>query len=175
MTKVTLSSYLEVCSLSQHLNDNLYIAMMIGIWYSKLISFLPSFFFFFEILFFVSNESSGEFVSLIAIDSMFLLIIRSLNSTFDAGKFIISYTPSCGEKEYYLASACEEIYAPPSAYVSLYGLAVQASFLRGQLIPSFSVFCMSYKHVLFFKCVLSVLMSIFFLVLSFGMQISTSH
>ncbi|KAH7688873.1 Peptidase S49 protease IV protein [Dioscorea alata] len=48
-----------------------------------------------------------------------------------SGKFIISYTPSCGEKEYYLASACEEIYAPPSAYVSLYGLAVQASFLRG--------------------------------------------
>ncbi|KAJ0986767.1 hypothetical protein J5N97_005123 [Dioscorea zingiberensis] len=48
-----------------------------------------------------------------------------------SGKFIIGYTPVCGEKEYYLASACGETYVPPSAYVSLYGLAVQASFLRG--------------------------------------------
>ncbi|KAI4340167.1 hypothetical protein MLD38_025030 [Melastoma candidum] len=37
------------------------------------------------------------------------------------------------EKEYCLSSACEELYAPPSAYFSLYGLTVQASFLRGTL------------------------------------------
>ncbi|KAK8557512.1 hypothetical protein V6N13_013780 [Hibiscus sabdariffa] len=48
-----------------------------------------------------------------------------------SGKFIIAYTPACGEKEFYLACACEEIYAPPSAYFSLYGLTVQASFLGG--------------------------------------------
>ncbi|XP_007037705.2 PREDICTED: serine protease SPPA, chloroplastic isoform X1 [Theobroma cacao] len=48
-----------------------------------------------------------------------------------SGKFIIAYIPACGEKEYYLACACEEIYAPPSAYFSLYGLTVQASFLGG--------------------------------------------
>lgn len=47
------------------------------------------------------------------------------------GKFVLAYVPLCQEKEYYLASACEEIYAPPSAYFSLFGLTVQASFLRG--------------------------------------------
>ncbi|KAJ4972659.1 hypothetical protein NE237_005833 [Protea cynaroides] len=48
-----------------------------------------------------------------------------------SGKFIVGYVPACGEKEYYLACACEELYAPPSAYFSLYGLTVQASFLGG--------------------------------------------
>ncbi|XP_022737702.1 serine protease SPPA, chloroplastic-like isoform X2 [Durio zibethinus] len=48
-----------------------------------------------------------------------------------SGKFIIAYIPACGEKEFYLACACEEIYAPSSAYFSLYGLTVQASFLGG--------------------------------------------
>ncbi|XP_061361036.1 serine protease SPPA, chloroplastic-like isoform X2 [Gastrolobium bilobum] len=47
------------------------------------------------------------------------------------GKFVVAYVPSCREKEYYLACACEEIYAPPSANFSLFGLAVQAPFLRG--------------------------------------------
>ncbi|KAJ8752251.1 hypothetical protein K2173_003887 [Erythroxylum novogranatense] len=50
-----------------------------------------------------------------------------------SGKFIIGYVPACREKEYYLACACDELYAPPSAYFSLYGLTVQASFLRGVL------------------------------------------
>ncbi|KAJ0049131.1 hypothetical protein Pint_16334 [Pistacia integerrima] len=50
-----------------------------------------------------------------------------------SGKFVIGYVPACGEKEYYLACACEELYAPPSAYFSLYGLTVQASFLGGVL------------------------------------------
>ncbi|PIA57573.1 hypothetical protein AQUCO_00600352v1 [Aquilegia coerulea] len=48
-----------------------------------------------------------------------------------SGKFIVAYVPACGEKEYYLGSACVELYAPPSAYFSLYGLTVQASFLGG--------------------------------------------
>ncbi|XP_048329608.2 serine protease SPPA, chloroplastic [Ziziphus jujuba] len=50
-----------------------------------------------------------------------------------SGKFIVAYLPVCQEKEYYLACACEEIYVPPSAYFSLFGLTVQASFLRGVL------------------------------------------
>ncbi|KAG2407823.1 hypothetical protein LR48_Vigan01g269800 [Vigna angularis] len=50
-----------------------------------------------------------------------------------SGKFIVAYVPSCREKEYYIASACEEIYAPPSAYFSLFGLTVQAPFFRGVL------------------------------------------
>ncbi|XP_042476217.1 serine protease SPPA, chloroplastic [Macadamia integrifolia] len=48
-----------------------------------------------------------------------------------SGKFIVGYVPACGEKEYYLACACEELYAPPSAYFALYGLTVQSSFLGG--------------------------------------------
>ncbi|XP_042407948.1 serine protease SPPA, chloroplastic-like [Zingiber officinale] len=50
-----------------------------------------------------------------------------------SGKFIVSYIPICGEKEYYLASSCGECYVPPSAYVALYGLTVQSSFLGGVL------------------------------------------
>ncbi|KAI4335855.1 hypothetical protein L6164_014460 [Bauhinia variegata] len=50
-----------------------------------------------------------------------------------SGKFVVAYVPSCQEKEYYLASACEEIYVPPCAYFSLFGLTVQASFLGGVL------------------------------------------
>ncbi|MFS7948080.1 putative peptidase S49 [Helianthus anomalus] len=40
---------------------------------------------------------------------------------------------SLGEKEYYLGCAYEELYAPPSAYFSLYGLTAQAQFLGGVL------------------------------------------
>lgn len=50
-----------------------------------------------------------------------------------SGKFVVCYVPVCGEKEYYLASACGEVYMPPSAYVGLYGLTVQSSFLGGVL------------------------------------------
>ncbi|KVH99307.1 Peptidase S49 [Cynara cardunculus var. scolymus] len=50
-----------------------------------------------------------------------------------SGKFIIGYAPTWSEKEYYLGCACEELYAPPSAYFSLYGLSAQASFLGGVL------------------------------------------
>ncbi|KAK9091001.1 hypothetical protein Sjap_024178 [Stephania japonica] len=50
-----------------------------------------------------------------------------------SGKFIVAYVPACGEKEYYLAIACGELYAPPGAYYSLFGLSIQASFLGGVL------------------------------------------
>ncbi|KAJ1388534.1 Peptidase S49 [Sesbania bispinosa] len=50
-----------------------------------------------------------------------------------SGKLVVAYVPACREKEYYIACACEEIYAPPSAYFSLFGLTVQTSFLRGVL------------------------------------------
>ncbi|XP_059644831.1 serine protease SPPA, chloroplastic isoform X1 [Cornus florida] len=50
-----------------------------------------------------------------------------------SGKFIVAYAPACGEKEYYLGCACEQLYAPPSAYFALFGLTVQASFLGGVL------------------------------------------
>ncbi|KVH99306.1 Peptidase S49 [Cynara cardunculus var. scolymus] len=50
-----------------------------------------------------------------------------------SGKFIIGYAPAWSEKEYYLGCACEELYAPPSAYFSLYGLNQRAQFFGGVL------------------------------------------
>jgi len=47
------------------------------------------------------------------------------------GKFVVAYLPSIREKEYYIACACEEIYAPPSASVSLFGFTIQRTFIRG--------------------------------------------
>nr|ATB19565.1 putative SPPA1 [Thuja plicata] len=48
-----------------------------------------------------------------------------------SGKFVVCYIPVCGEKEYYLACACGELYVPPGAYVALYGFQVQAAFFGG--------------------------------------------
>lgn len=48
-----------------------------------------------------------------------------------AGKFVIGYMPLGGEKEYYLACACQELYVPPGAYITLRGLKVQAQFVGG--------------------------------------------
>ncbi|KAK1407394.1 hypothetical protein QVD17_39009 [Tagetes erecta] len=48
-----------------------------------------------------------------------------------SGKFIVGYAPTWGEKEYYLGCVCEELYSPPSAYFSLYGLTVEAEFYGG--------------------------------------------
>eukprot|EP01025_Chloroclados_australasicus_P018312 TRINITY_DN19527_c1_g3_i1.p1 TRINITY_DN19527_c1_g3~~TRINITY_DN19527_c1_g3_i1.p1 ORF type:complete len:724 (-),score=114.15 TRINITY_DN19527_c1_g3_i1:175-2346(-) len=50
-----------------------------------------------------------------------------------SGKFSIAYMERGAEKEYYLASVCEELYLPPSANLLLRGLAVQGTFLRGVL------------------------------------------
>lgn len=61
-------------------------------------------------------------------------LFRSPFTPLFVGKFIIGYVPTCGVKEYYIGSACEELYAPPSAYVGLYGFLVQASFLGGELL-----------------------------------------
>lgn len=51
----------------------------------------------------------------------------------ESGKFAIAYLERAGEKEYYLASAFSEIYAPPSASLSLRGMSVAGTFLRGAL------------------------------------------
>ncbi|KAL9337614.1 hypothetical protein Peur_069383 [Populus x canadensis] len=48
-----------------------------------------------------------------------------------SGKFVVAYLPACREKEYYLASACDDLYLPPAAYFSFYGFTVQAAFLAG--------------------------------------------
>jgi hypothetical protein len=48
---------------------------------------------------------------------------RYLSYFRDSGKFTVAFMKQGGEKEYYLASACQEVYAPPSASISLRGFA----------------------------------------------------
>lgn len=50
-----------------------------------------------------------------------------------SGKLLVGYMTVGGEKEYYLGRTCEELYLPPGAYLTLYGLKVQATFLGGVL------------------------------------------
>jgi protease-4 len=50
----------------------------------------------------------------------------------NAGKFLVGYMAVGGEKEYYLASLCPELYCPPGAYISIVGLKVQGQFLGGK-------------------------------------------
>ncbi|KAG1677042.1 hypothetical protein FOA52_001212 [Chlamydomonas sp. UWO 241] len=51
----------------------------------------------------------------------------------ESGKFTMAYMKVASEKEYYLASACADVYTPPSASLSLRGFAVGGTFLRGVL------------------------------------------
>lgn len=60
-------------------------------------------------------------------------IKRHLAYFRESGKFSIAYLERAGEKEMYLASAFEEIYAPPSASISIRGISVKGTFLRGVL------------------------------------------
>ncbi|KAG2432803.1 hypothetical protein HXX76_008537 [Chlamydomonas incerta] len=50
-----------------------------------------------------------------------------------SGKYCVAFMKQAGEKEYYLATACSEMYAPPSAYLSLRGFVTGGTFLRGVL------------------------------------------
>lgn len=52
-------------------------------------------------------------------------IRRHITLFRQSGKFSIAYLDRGAEKEYYLASACEEIYTAPSGYLYLRGLSVQ--------------------------------------------------
>ena len=60
-------------------------------------------------------------------------IRRHMDHFKASGKYSIAYLERASEKEMYLASAFGEIYAPPSASVSLRGLSVKGTFLRGTL------------------------------------------
>eukprot|EP00882_Tetradesmus_deserticola_P001055 GHRQ01001141.1.p1 GENE.GHRQ01001141.1~~GHRQ01001141.1.p1 ORF type:complete len:653 (+),score=373.33 GHRQ01001141.1:173-1960(+) len=51
----------------------------------------------------------------------------------DSGKFSIAYMKTAGEKEYYLASAFQEIVVAPTGNVRLAGFSVAGTFLRGVL------------------------------------------
>jgi protease IV len=50
-----------------------------------------------------------------------------------SGKPAYAFVESCGNKEYYLATACTRIYAVPTALMDVSGLAAEVTFLRGTL------------------------------------------
>jgi hypothetical protein len=47
--------------------------------------------------------------------------IRHIDYFRASGKYVVAWMKQGGEKEYYLATACSEIYSPPTAYLSLRG------------------------------------------------------
>lgn len=51
-------------------------------------------------------------------------IRRHIEFFRQSGKFTIAYLDRGSEKEYFLASACEELFVPPSGNVFLRGLTV---------------------------------------------------
>jgi protease-4 len=50
-----------------------------------------------------------------------------------SGKPAYAYVEFCGNKEYYLATACDKIYAIPSAILEVTGLRSEVSFFKGTL------------------------------------------
>ncbi len=58
-------------------------------------------------------------------------IRRHIELFKQSGKWTVAYMERAGEKEYYLASAFDEIYCPPSGSISLLGFSVSGTFLRG--------------------------------------------
>lgn len=62
-----------------------------------------------------------------------LEIRRHVEMFKESGKWTVAYLERAGEKEYFLASAFGEVYAPPCASLSLRGLSVSGTFLRGVL------------------------------------------
>jgi protease-4 len=60
--------------------------------------------------------------------------LRAAITRFRAsGKPAYAHIEFCGNKEYYLASACTKIYAVPSAILDVSGLSAEVTFLRGTL------------------------------------------
>ena len=45
----------------------------------------------------------------------------------ESGKFMIAFSTIAGEKEYYLASACPEIYMPPTGRLQLAGFSLSGA------------------------------------------------
>lgn len=60
--------------------------------------------------------------------------LRDAVSRFRAsGKPAIAFVEYCGNKEYYLASACSQVYAVPTAVLNVSGLAAEVTFFRKTL------------------------------------------
>lgn len=63
--------------------------------------------------------------------------IQELRSAIErfrsSGKPAYAHVEFCGNKEYYLATACSKIYAVPTAILDVSGLSAEVTFLRGTL------------------------------------------
>jgi protease-4 len=57
-------------------------------------------------------------------------IHQALMDFKQAGKFVTAYLETCDEKSYYLATAADEIYLQPHAYVELNGVAAEIPFYK---------------------------------------------
>ncbi|MCG8604353.1 signal peptide peptidase SppA [bacterium] len=57
-------------------------------------------------------------------------IRQALTDFKQSGKFVTAYMETCNEKSYYLATAAEEIYLQPHAYVELNGVAAEIPFYK---------------------------------------------
>ena len=71
---------------------------------------------------------SGIFLKLTRLDAGWAKtqeLARHLRFFKQSGKFAVAYMEAAGEKEYYLASACGEVYVAPSAQFFLKGFSVQ--------------------------------------------------
>ena len=60
-------------------------------------------------------------------------IRRSLESFKESGKFIIAYSESYGQAEYYLSSVADEIYLNPAGGITFKGLSAQLMFFKDAL------------------------------------------
>lgn len=58
-------------------------------------------------------------------------IRRHIELFKESGKWTVAYMERAGEKEYYLASAFDEMYCPPSGSINLLGFSVSGTFLKG--------------------------------------------
>ncbi len=66
-----------------------------------------------------------------------MAVIQELRGTLvrfqESGKILIVHSEFLGNKEYYLASAADQIYMSPSGFLNLTGLAFEVTFIKGTL------------------------------------------
>ena len=81
-------------------------------------------------LVFMAHMRAGVYINISPLDvgwAKLVEITRYIRAFQDSGKFCWAYLELGGEKEYFLACACGQIFVPPSSAFSLKGFAVQGA------------------------------------------------
>lgn len=60
-------------------------------------------------------------------------IRQAIRQVQEADKQVLGYCDSMDQRTYYLAAACDSLYAPPTAYITYHGFAAVSTHLRGTL------------------------------------------